>query len=227
MSTEVSNLARVLRKEIRELKRSLEFMNKQYETLNQDCADVKTKNKAPQQMLTEEVETLKKQLQEASLKVTSHDKYSRNRNIEIEGIPHEKTEKLVDVLGKVGDALGEPIKEQVIEVCHRVASLKAATEQSIVVVFNHRAKREQVSQESKSSQKKDKRYVTTTQVGVATPFGHQLFLLDLAGSRGLSVHRRAWDKSGWHRKHTPLAQRQRTEQTSDISCLISQAGDFT
>ncbi|KAH6943644.1 hypothetical protein HPB50_025028 [Hyalomma asiaticum] len=102
-------------------------------------------------MLTQEVETLKKQLHETSLKVTSQDQYSRNKNIEIKGIPHERTEKLVDVLGKVGDALGEPIKEQDIEVCHRVATRKAATEQSIVVVFNQRAKREQVLEKARKA----------------------------------------------------------------------------
>ncbi|KAH6946776.1 hypothetical protein HPB50_015251 [Hyalomma asiaticum] len=154
MSSEVSNLARELRKEIRELKSSLEFINKQYETLKQDCADVRTENvalKASQHMLTQEIETLKKQLHETSLKVTSQDQYSRNKNIEIKGIPHERTEKLVDVLGKVGDALGEPIKEQDIEVCHRVATRKAATEQSIVVVFNQRAKREKVLEKARKA----------------------------------------------------------------------------
>lgn len=82
MSTEVSNLARELRKEIRELKSSLEFINKQYETLQEVCADVRTENvalKASQHMLTQEVEILKKQLHETSLNVTSQGHYSSKK----------------------------------------------------------------------------------------------------------------------------------------------------
>lgn len=55
------------------------------------------------------------------------------------------------MLGKVGDALGEPIKEQDIEICHRVATRKADTEEIILVVFNQRAKRDEVIEKARKA----------------------------------------------------------------------------
>ncbi|KAH9367205.1 hypothetical protein HPB48_003225 [Haemaphysalis longicornis] len=70
-------------------------------------SQLKTKNEEIAQELAE----LRGMAKESSLRITAQDQYSRNKNLEVKGIPQEKNENLVAVLTKVGDALGEQISE--------------------------------------------------------------------------------------------------------------------
>ncbi|KAK8771330.1 hypothetical protein V5799_025426 [Amblyomma americanum] len=112
MGTEIADLEREFRKELREIKQSLEFVNKQYEDMKKECASVKEENaalKVSNDLLAQEVDRLKAQVRDNSLKITAQDQYSRNKNVEVKGIPVEKGENLLNFLGKVGVALREPI----------------------------------------------------------------------------------------------------------------------
>lgn len=46
--------------------------------------------------------------------------YSRNRNIEIKGVPAAKAEALSTILKQLGDAISEPITEAHVDSRHRV-----------------------------------------------------------------------------------------------------------
>lgn len=123
MASEIDNLKRELRKEIRELKNSVEFVSKEYDKLKKECLDVKTENvalKASQEKMAQELECLRRTVRESNMRLTAQEQYSRKKNVEIKGIPQETHENLVDVLAKVGAALEVPIKADDIEVCHRV-----------------------------------------------------------------------------------------------------------
>ncbi|KAH6944928.1 hypothetical protein HPB50_006244 [Hyalomma asiaticum] len=108
MSTEVSNLARAPRKKMKELKCSLEFTNKEFETLKQECTGESGNAalKASLEVPAQEVRAPKKQLLDTSLKVTAQDQWSGNKNIEIMGILSEKTEMLFQMPQKAGRRTG-------------------------------------------------------------------------------------------------------------------------
>lgn len=132
MGTEFADFKRDIRKEIRELNKSLEYMNKDYENIKQECAEIRKENaalRASQEAMQCEIDRLRKLVHENSTRLTTQDQYSRNKNIEIKGIPRTPNENLVQLLAKVGDALGEPISEQDIEICHRLPA-RSATSQS-------------------------------------------------------------------------------------------------
>lgn len=78
----------------------------------------KNELKSSNTLLMQEIEALKKQVEDNALKITAQDHYSRNKNAEIKEIPVTKNENLTDIPGKVSDMLGEPIKEEDVEVCH-------------------------------------------------------------------------------------------------------------
>ncbi|KAK8771011.1 hypothetical protein V5799_025744 [Amblyomma americanum] len=103
MGTEMADIKRKFQKELRELKQSLEFINKQYEDMKEECASVKEENtalKVSNDLLAQEVDKLKAQVRDNYLRITAQDQYSRNKNVEVKGIPVEKDENLVNVLGK-------------------------------------------------------------------------------------------------------------------------------
>ncbi|KAK8785883.1 hypothetical protein V5799_007753 [Amblyomma americanum] len=137
--SDIADLKREFRKEIRELKNSLEFVSKQYEDFKDECAEVKKENaalKANQEKLTQELERVKKSVHENSQKIVVQDQYSRIKNIDLKGNPHAKEENLFSILDKVGNVIEEPIRDEDIDICHRVLTSNASAEPNIVVVFN-------------------------------------------------------------------------------------------
>lgn len=144
MATEISDLKREFRKELSELKNSMDFINKEFEALKKECSKVKNENvalKETQQVLAQEIEALKRKVQKNAMKVVAEDQYSRNKNIAVKGIPQEMYESLIGVLGKVGDVLGETIRKEDVEACHRIPARNSDSDPNIVVVFHSRTKR--------------------------------------------------------------------------------------
>ncbi|KAH6925744.1 hypothetical protein HPB50_009420 [Hyalomma asiaticum] len=131
MGSEFADFKRDIRKEIRELNKSLDFMNKDYENIKQECAEVKKGNaalRASQEAMQCEIDHLRKLVHENATRLTAQDQCSRNKNVEIKGIPRAANENLVQLLAK---ALGEPISEQDIEICHRLPARGAASQNNI------------------------------------------------------------------------------------------------
>ncbi|KAH8031733.1 hypothetical protein HPB51_020707 [Rhipicephalus microplus] len=92
---------------------------------------------------------LKKQSSEHEQWLTASEPYSRNRNIEIKGIPQSSDEKLLETLHRVGELLNVPIDESDVEVCHRVVSKNVKDTPNIVAQFKSRSKRDMVLQKAK------------------------------------------------------------------------------
>lgn len=162
MTGELDTFKRHLRKEMREMKISMNFFNKEFESMKKECTELKNENaslRATQEMLLQEIAALKKKVQENALSVTAQEQYSRNKNIEIKGIPRESNENLEGILGKVGDLIGEPIRKDDIETCHRLPVRGADSDPNIVVVFNNRAKRDAIIEKARKSR------FTTSDIG--------------------------------------------------------------
>lgn len=119
-----AKLERDLRKELREVKASLEFFNKEFEDRKKERDELAKVNKelqAPNEKLLEECQAPRTQVLQLEDRVTFSEQYSRNRNLEIKGIPFSEDENLPDALDKIGEALKEPIAKSDIEICHRVS----------------------------------------------------------------------------------------------------------
>lgn len=215
MGSEIESLKREFRKEIRDLKSSLDFVSKEYESLKKECSDIKRENtalKATQGTLLREIECLKKTTQENAMRITAQDQYSRNKNVEIKGIPQAANENLAQVLTKIGDALGEAITEHDIEACHRVPARSAtarsnasghqdsSVNSNIVVCFNRRVKRDALMAKAKRTR------INSEDLGFATkqpvyinehlcPQLKRLLGLTIARKRELNW-RFAWTRGG-------------------------------
>ncbi|KAH6922618.1 hypothetical protein HPB50_017297 [Hyalomma asiaticum] len=112
------SLERELRKEHREIKTSLDFMNKAFEDMANQLKKVETENaelKAANRSLTDECAPLRNKVTENELRITELEQYSRNRNIK--GVPTTQNENLKRVLAAIGNAVNEAVSESDIEAC--------------------------------------------------------------------------------------------------------------
>lgn len=137
-----ASLEREFRKENREIQKSLEYFNKCFEDLTAECKVMREENasiKAENAALSAECTELKKIVLENEQKITQLEQYSRNRYVEVKGIPTTKDESLPALLEKIGNAINEPITENDIEACHRVP-IKNSNQSNIIVQFLRKAK---------------------------------------------------------------------------------------
>ncbi|KAH8042675.1 hypothetical protein HPB51_025307 [Rhipicephalus microplus] len=154
-------LERELRKEIRDVKTSLDFFNKQFEEISALCSRLEKENgelKAQNDVLKTDCSQLKQAVLNNERRTTALEQYSRNRNIEVKNVPFVEGERLTRVVQKIGEAVGESVKEDDIEICHRVTA-KDASCPHIVVQFNNRSKRDAVLEKAK------KLRLTTADIG--------------------------------------------------------------
>lgn len=114
---------REVRKDLREIKASLAFNNKAYEGMREqlkialsEIKQVRTENAR----LVSRSDELTKQAKANQSRIPQMEQYSRNANIKIKGLPTCLNENLTTMLGKIGQAVGEEITNDDIEVCHRV-----------------------------------------------------------------------------------------------------------
>nr|XP_050031732.1 uncharacterized protein LOC126527937 [Dermacentor andersoni] len=107
--------------------------------IQKENAEIKAENAC----LTSECTLLKKRVLEAELRIVQLDQYSRNKNLEIKGVPTSQSENLSAILKKIGDVVSEPISENDVEICHRVPT-RDSGQSNIVVQFRSRSKRDAV-----------------------------------------------------------------------------------
>lgn len=143
---------RDMRCELRELKKTCEFLSEQFEEAKLERAELAKENKAlkaANEKLLNERENLKKRVSEHDQRITASEQYSRNCNLEIKGIPVMEKENLPQTLQQIGELLEENIEESDVEVCHRVPVKKANAILNIIVQFRRRAKRDAVLQKAR------------------------------------------------------------------------------
>lgn len=136
---------RSLRTEIDEIKKSMDLMSKCQDDANGRLESTAKGNKTlkkENEELRRKVFALEKDLTASQDALLKSEQYTRNRNVEIKGIPQEPDENLADVLQKLGEAIGEAISPRDVDVCHRVRT-KDDTKTNIVVQFQRREKRDQ------------------------------------------------------------------------------------
>lgn len=139
-----SKIERDLRHELREMKDSLDFVNKEYEDAKSKNEQLERENEALKEAnktLLDESNKAKKQLEEHEIRITASEQYSRNRNVEIKGVKKEDSEDLMKIVSLIGNALEEQVTPDDIEVCHRTKTRNESSH-NIVVQFKTRSKRD-------------------------------------------------------------------------------------
>lgn len=163
-------IERELKKEYKDLKSSIDFVSQQFDDLSQRCSKIEKENAALKKAnaalsvenskLSDECKLLREQLDSSERRLTDLEQYSRNRNIEIKGLPPAEKEDLPAVLKTLGDVIGEQIAESDIDVYHRVPRKDGGCP-NIVVQFHSRAKRDAVIEGAR------KKRVCTSDLGLS------------------------------------------------------------
>lgn len=144
-------LEKELRKEYKELKSSITFFSQQFDAMAKRHTKLEKENAALKKenaSLLTECQSLKELATSSEQRITDLEQYSRNKNIEIKGIPFSENESLPQLLKQLGDVITEEITEQDIDACHRVPRRDEGCP-NVVVQFRSRAKRDLVIEKSR------------------------------------------------------------------------------
>ncbi|KAH9371958.1 hypothetical protein HPB48_000567 [Haemaphysalis longicornis] len=139
-------LEKEFRKEYKELKSSIDFFSTQFDSMATRCAKIEKENAALKKdnaALLAGCQSFKKLVTTSEQRLTDLEQYSRNKNVEIKGIPAAAEESLPAILQQLGNAIAEPITEADVDICHRVPKKDGGCP-NIVVQFKSRVKRDAV-----------------------------------------------------------------------------------
>ena len=143
---------RALRKQHKELQKSLEFhidklekLEAENDKLKQDMSSLKKAvRKAEDDVagLNNDLDGLKSDLDSAICQIDDLEQYNRKHNLEIHGIPESSEENLPDKIIKLGKVLNIHIVNNDIDICHRMAMRRSnGGPRPIIVRFrSYRAK---------------------------------------------------------------------------------------
>lgn len=143
---------RDLRKEIRDIKNSMTFINKHYEEMS---ASVKSMEKENAE-LKKNIANLQRECRELSVKSKDHEtrlmqneQYSRSFNLELKDVPQFEGEDVKEITRKLAQAVKVPLEDADIEACHRVRTAGNASAPNIIVRFVRRSKRDAFLEKAK------------------------------------------------------------------------------
>ncbi|XP_049516982.1 uncharacterized protein LOC125942767 [Dermacentor silvarum] len=148
---DLRNEMREIRNEQRSVAQSLEFAHKTIEDLKSQLAAAVAKNTEltnSNKELQAKCQTLENHTGYLEKRLVHLEQYSRNSNIEIQGVRKEENENVLSVLSKIGEAINEPVQKSDIEVCHRVPT-RNPDRSNIIVQFKSRAKRDLMLKKAK------------------------------------------------------------------------------
>lgn len=149
---------RALRNEIRDLKNEQIELIKSVEHAHGTIDELKAKldaEIAKNEVMATENEalragksTLERRTDELDKRIVRQEQYSRNSNLEIQGVEIREGESVENIVSEIGRLIEEPISSSDLEACHRVPTRKP-DKSNIVVQFKSRAKRDIVLKKAK------------------------------------------------------------------------------
>lgn len=216
---------RELRRELRDIKNSLNFMNQKYEEamgkiklVMEENRDIKKNNET----LLAKCQELAERVSSQEMRLVQCEQYSRKNNIEVKGVPTAANENILSILGKLGEQIGVPINPDDVEIAHRVPVPNNPTHKNIVVQFVHRMKRNVVLEKSRQKRitSKDLDFATSCPIYVNEHLCPELKrLLGQAVSHKKDAN---W-KFAWVRNGQVLARRTETSPVVKISSVADLA----
>lgn len=149
-----------MRSEIRELKSEYTQMSKDFSFANETIEELQAKLKnevvknsklaEANDRLRLQLATLEHKFEENETRLVYQEQYSRNANIEIQGVVQEENEDVAQLVVKIGEVISEPISPSDIESCHRVPT-RDSSKTNIIVQFKSRAKRNAALRQGKKT----------------------------------------------------------------------------
>ncbi|XP_022184978.1 uncharacterized protein LOC111044202 [Nilaparvata lugens] len=138
--------------------------------------------KTNHESLMTENSNLKKKCNDLETRLEDLEQYSRANSIEINGIPEDKNEDIIQIVKNVGHGLGVPVQEQDIVACHRLGSPNkdGVRTREIIVKFVRRLVKENLLQ-----QRRVKRNFNTRDIGIMDRTTEAVYI-----NESLSVARR-------------------------------------
>lgn len=104
--------------------------------------------------LKRENSTLKCKVDDLEARVEDLESYSRRNCLEIQGIPEEDDENVVEIIKNVGKALKMTIQDQMIDACHRIGRRNDKERpRGIIVKFVRRMDKEQLMNQRKEKKR--------------------------------------------------------------------------
>lgn len=151
---------RDLRNEIRDLKNEQRNMTESIEFAHREIDDLKkrldTEIARNTQLLKDNQEvnakcaSLERKNGELENQIVHLEQYSRNANLEIQGVVKTENESIIAILSTIGNAIDEPISECDIEACHRVPT-RNPDKTNIIVQFKSRSKRDRTLRKARKA----------------------------------------------------------------------------
>jgi pimeloyl-CoA synthetase len=150
-----------------DLNNSLEFVHNRLDDnakILQDNSDKLSEYLTMIDVLRQENINLKARVSELEKRLDDHEQSTRVNDLEIHGIPQESNETVLEVVKRVGDALGVVITDDMVDSCHRIGKKQeGGRPRGIVVKFVRRQMKEEILQK-----RRVKRTLSTRHLGLAT-----------------------------------------------------------
>lgn len=143
-----------IKKELKEFEKSMNFNSNKLddvlEKLNDMECDIKKINEK-QNMLEAENENLKLKIKHLENSIDDIEQYSRNKNIQVDGIPVQKDENLREMIQELSKKIDVNIKKEDIDAIHRVPTRSTKNPEPIIVQFLTRQMKEDIIAKSRGS----------------------------------------------------------------------------
>nr|XP_037291385.1 uncharacterized protein LOC119187331 [Rhipicephalus microplus] len=144
---------RELRTEQRNMTNSIEFAHQTIQELKQKLStalSVNVEQEKQNELLRAKCTALESRGADMERRLLLAEQYSRNVNLEIQGVARKENESVPHILSMIGSAINEQITEADIESCHRVPT-RNPERSNIVVQFKSRAKRDATLRKAKKA----------------------------------------------------------------------------
>lgn len=127
---------------IRKLEESVQFMSDEFDHVKNELQDYKEAN----QRVLKENELLKHAVSDLSIRVNLLEQNTRQQNIEINGVPENKSENLISTVVQLGKAVSSTLKENCIISAVRVRKLdpQSTSPRAIIVKMNSTSTRDEI-----------------------------------------------------------------------------------
>lgn len=112
-------------------------------------------------LIFQENNQLKSKVKILEERLEDMEQYSRINCLEVNGIPEDKSSSPIDMVKKVGTALGVEIKDEVVDACHYLGAKRDGGSRGIIVKFVRRSVKEELLKK-----RKVKRNLNTNDIGV-------------------------------------------------------------
>ncbi|XP_044757467.1 uncharacterized protein LOC123315704 [Coccinella septempunctata] len=131
-----------LRDEIRDMKRSVDFCSDKISDFEGVVSRFNNLLKLTQELKAENAD-LKLEISSLNHRLNSMEQHTKSNNIEIQDVPEKTGENLFQIIDKIGNFIGQPIKKENVDFITRVNTKIASKPKHIVVRFTTKLLRDE------------------------------------------------------------------------------------